>query len=40
VPLDPRRSLYVRFGDWFAMLCCAAGGFVALSVWIPKKSAV
>ena len=39
VPLDPRRSLYVRFGDWFAMLCCAAGGFVALSVWLPRKSA-
>ena len=21
LPLDPRESLYVRFGDWFAMLC-------------------
>ncbi len=21
IPLDPRESLYVRFGDWFAMLC-------------------
>ena len=20
-PLDPRESLYVRFGDWFAQLC-------------------
>lgn len=35
VPLDPRRSLYVRFGDWFAMLCvtgvvvCAASHFVS-----------
>ena len=31
VPLDPRRSLYVRYGDWFAMLCCAACVFCALS---------
>ena len=37
VPLDPRRSLYVRFGDWFAMLCCASVVFVALSVLLPKR---
>jgi apolipoprotein N-acyltransferase len=24
VPLDPRNSLYVRWGDWFAMFCAAA----------------
>lgn len=24
VPLDPRSSPYVRFGDWFAQLCLAA----------------
>ena len=31
VPLDERNSLYVRFGDWFAMLCsiCAIS-----AVWI------
>jgi apolipoprotein N-acyltransferase len=26
VPLDPRRSLYVAWGDWFAALCGAACG--------------
>jgi apolipoprotein N-acyltransferase len=31
VPLDNRRSLYVRYGDWFALLCCAACVFCALS---------
>ncbi|HET6425240.1 MAG TPA: apolipoprotein N-acyltransferase, partial [Planctomycetaceae bacterium] len=31
VPLDNRRSLYVRYGDWFAMLCCATCVFSALS---------
>lgn len=36
VPLDPRSSLYVRWGDWFAMTCClltlaiAAGFFLSL----------
>ena len=39
VPLDPRRSLYVRFGDWFAMLCCASAAFVAGSTWLPKRVA-
>ena len=37
VPLDPRRSLYVRFGDWFAMLCCASVVFVVGSTWLPKR---
>ena len=40
VPLDPRRSLYVRFGDWFAMLCCASVVFVASSTWLPKRVAI
>lgn len=39
VPLDSRRSLYVTYGDWFAMLCGAATIFMALSVLIPKRSA-
>lgn len=36
VPLDSRNSLYVRFGDWFAMLCAAAALFCSVSVLIPK----
>jgi apolipoprotein N-acyltransferase len=32
VPLDPRESLYVRFGDWFAAICLLiAGAFLAKS---------
>ncbi len=31
VPLDPRRSLYVRFGDWFAGACALACGFVVIA---------
>jgi apolipoprotein N-acyltransferase len=31
VPLDPRDSLYVRFGDWFAGLCSACALFWGLS---------
>ncbi len=41
VPLDPRESLYTRFGDWFAMLC-ASGALLTLiaALWrIPQKSA-
>ena len=37
VPLDSRRSLYVRHGDWFAMFCAACGLFVAFSTLIPKR---
>ncbi|MDG1895868.1 MAG: apolipoprotein N-acyltransferase [Fuerstiella sp.] len=35
VPLDARSSFYVRFGDWFAMLCsvCAV---VAMSIGIRR----
>lgn len=39
VPLDSRSSLYVRFGDWFAMLCCSAAVFLVLSTMIPKRAA-
>jgi apolipoprotein N-acyltransferase len=39
VPLDGRRSLYVRFGDWFAMACCAAVVFASVSVFLPRKAA-
>jgi len=30
IPLDPRESLYVRWGDWFAMACLAATLFAVL----------
>ena len=39
VPLDGRRSLYVRYGDWFAMACTTATLCVAMSVLIPKRTA-
>ena len=39
VPLDSRRSLYVRYGDWFAMLCAAGTLFCAASILIPKRTA-
>jgi apolipoprotein N-acyltransferase len=36
VPLDPRTSLYSRFGDWFATLCAAICCVAAISSrWIP-----
>jgi apolipoprotein N-acyltransferase len=31
VPLDPRRSLYVRFGDWFAGACALACGLIVIA---------
>ena len=37
VPLDPRRSLYVRFGDWFAGLCGAATVFCLGWSALPRK---
>jgi apolipoprotein N-acyltransferase len=37
VPLDSRKSLYVRYGDWFAMLCTTATLFAALSMLLPKN---
>jgi apolipoprotein N-acyltransferase len=39
VPLDARRSLYVRYGDWFALLCAAATLFAAISVCLPGRTA-
>lgn len=33
VPLDSRRSLYVRYGDWFAWTCSAATCFFAVTSW-------
>ncbi|WP_010584839.1 apolipoprotein N-acyltransferase [Schlesneria paludicola] len=38
VPLDSRQSPYVRYGDWFAMLCAAATLFCAVSILIPKQA--
>lgn len=37
VPLDGRRSMYVRFGDWFAGGCLALTLFVALSGCLPRR---
>lgn len=43
VPLDNRRSLYVRYGDWFATLCgmcvvlAAMGG---IAPWFLRRKAV
>lgn len=34
VPLDPRESLYVRYGDWFAGLCL----IVTLLSIVPRKA--
>jgi len=38
VPLDSRRSLYVRYGEWFALMCAAMAIFTAASVVIPKAN--
>ncbi|MBS0203919.1 MAG: apolipoprotein N-acyltransferase [Planctomycetes bacterium] len=38
VPLDPRRSLYVRFGDWFAMLCVTSVVVCGLSYFVPQRT--
>jgi apolipoprotein N-acyltransferase len=37
VPLDSRRSLYVRFGDWFAGACCAAMVLTAVTGILPRR---
>ncbi|MCA9113995.1 MAG: apolipoprotein N-acyltransferase, partial [Planctomycetaceae bacterium] len=31
VPLDPRTSLYVRWGDWFGNLCLLACGLIVVA---------
>lgn len=38
VPLDPRRSLYVRFGDWFAGICGASTMFCLAWSLVPRKT--
>ena len=38
VPLDGRRSLYVRFGDWFATVCLFATLGAAASAFLPKRN--
>lgn len=38
VPLDTRTSLYVRFGDWFAMACLTAALFFGISRFLPQRS--
>lgn len=37
VPLDPRESLYVRFGDWFALSCLVLT--VGAVAWSWRRSA-
>lgn len=40
-PLDPRQSLYVKYGDWFAGLCLTAVAVaVVLSYLSARKSLV
>ena len=40
VPLDSRKSLYVRYGDWFAMACATFALFAGMSVLIPKRATI
>jgi apolipoprotein N-acyltransferase len=37
VPLDPRSSLYVQYGDWFAGLCLFAMLAVCVTSFMSKK---
>lgn len=37
VPLDNRRSLYVRYGDWFAGTCCSCALFLMFAPLIPRR---
>lgn len=39
VPLDPRTSLYVHYGDWFAGLCGALTLFAGLLGWFSRRPA-
>ena len=39
IPLDPRESLYVRFGDWFALLCLGTTLFAVLYGAIVGRAA-
>ncbi len=36
VPLDPRSSLYVRWGDWFAATCCLLALVVGLAHMLER----
>lgn len=35
-PLDPRKSFYVQFGDWFAGLCLLIAGLVAAKSFVSR----
>ena len=35
VPLDPRDSLYVKWGDWFAISCGLFVGLCFIRKWLP-----
>jgi apolipoprotein N-acyltransferase len=37
VPLDPRSSLYVQYGDWFAGLCLLTMLAVCVTSFVTKK---
>lgn len=38
-PLDPRSSLYLRFGDWFAIVCSSLSGLALVaSFFRPQKT--
>lgn len=39
VPLDARRSLYVRWGDWFAVSCLVLTVLLACSRFLPRPQA-
>lgn len=38
IPLDSRRSLYVRYGDWFALMCAGATLMVASTAFLPRRA--
>ncbi len=37
VPLDPRSSLYVQWGDWFGMTCGIAAAFCLCWPLVPRR---
>lgn len=39
VPLDPRSSVYLRYGDLFAQACLGLTLFAALSWMVPRLTA-
>lgn len=38
VPLDPRHSFYVDFGDWFALLCLVITTLVVVVPWLRRTT--